>query len=510
MKHKHLLTFLALALALGLGSAAMLSTYANDPETAEACSDEALNSLTSKLNAGTAEIVLDGKICSTENITINQDVTIDLNGHDIYSETANARVLDIKRGNVVIKGQGSIIANDANGAAVRVYGSTDSTATNYTTVTIGNGVNLVGGSNSYGLFVSYNATDYQAYGVTVNFESGSSILGGNGLYINGNLQHDNGPTFNIADGTKIAVAQDGTAIYAAGYGTWNIGAADLSGGTVLGIKAGVANLKGVTMRATSPKVANQPDNNSMNVTGATIQIEQNDGYAGGIDLTIDGGKYTSDQHSVFVTYDTESAARAIGDDFKLQIKNGEFLSADGAEVFDGDFTPNNTVINGGTFTSDVKNLLAANLTQDASGKVISSNPTVTPDPDDQKPDDDKKPTTPSTDDKGKTPDTGVNRASEVSAVFTIGGLGIGVALIAIVALFAAIRRGNVSVEISRESERPTKRSTAKKSTSQRKTTTTSSRKATSSSVKATVRTKRPATRKSTKTVSNRSRGTKKA
>lgn len=505
MKHKHLLSFLALALALGLGSVAMLSTYANDPETAEACSAEALDSLTTKLTAGTAEIALDGKVCPTENIPINQDVTIDLNGHDIYSEVAGARVLDIKHGNVTIKGEGSVIANDTNGAAVRVYGSTDSTVTNHATVTISNGVSLVGGNNSYGLFISYNGSDYQAYGVTINFESGSSVSGGNGLYINGNLQHDQGPTFNIADGVKITAQKDGMAIYAAGYGTWNIGTADLSGGTVLGIKSGIVNLKGTTMRATSPKVANNPDNNSMNVTGATIQIEQNDAYAGGIDLTINGGAYSSDQHSVFVTYGTESVARALGDDFNLQIKGGTFTSADGVEVFDGDFTPENTTISGGTFTSDVKNLLAANLTQDASGKVISSSPTVTPDPDE-----DKKPTTPSTDDKGKTPDTGVNRASEVSAVFTIGGLGVGVALVAIVALFAAIRRGNISVEVIRESDRPAKRSTAKKSTSPRKTASAAAKKASSSRSRASVSAKRSTTHKSTQTASKRSRGAKKA
>lgn len=314
MKHKQILAFLALALALGFGSFAVISTHADDPNTSEACNTEAYTSLQTELAAGTKSIQLTGTICPTSNITINNDVTIDLNDHDIRSVVANARVLDIKQGNVTIKGNGSIIASDTNGAAVRVYGSTDPNATDFTTVTIGDGVNLVGGDDSYGLFVSYNASDYQAYGVTVNLESGSTVLGGNGLYINGMMQHVDGPVFNVADGAKVTAEKDGMAIYAAGYGTWNIGAAELSGGTVLGIKAGVVNLKNTTMQATGDKVENAPDNNSMNATGATIQIEQNDAYAEGIDITINGGEYSSNQHSVFVTYGAEPTARTIGDE----------------------------------------------------------------------------------------------------------------------------------------------------------------------------------------------------
>ncbi len=513
MKYKHLLAFLAVALAIGCGSAAMISTYANDPETAESCNADALSAVVEKLAAGTQEIVLDGTICPTSNLTINKDLVLDLNGHDIISETTNARVLDIREGNVTIKGSGSIIAQKADGAAVRVFGSTNPDLTDFTNVTIEDGVKLIGGTDSYGLFVSYSGQDYQAYGVTINLESGSTILAGNGLAVNGMIQHENGPTFNIADGAIVTATGDGTVIYSAGYSTWNIGKAQLMGGTIIGIKSGIVNLKNTTMRATGTQTDNDPSSNGLNPNGAVIQIEENDDYAGGIDITIDGGTYSSDQNSVFVAYDANALNRAINDDFVLKIKGGTFTSADGKEVFDGNFTAANTQITGGTFTSDIKAFLPEGLTQDQSGKVISSAATVTPtdpDDDDQKADD-PKPTVP--DSTGKTPDTGVNRASEVSAVVTVGGLGVGVALVAIFALIAAIRHpknGILSVEVTRTPAKASKRKSATTSTSKRKTASTASKKATSVKAQATVRTTGSRTRKTTKTASKGAKKAKKA
>lgn len=509
MKYKHLLAFLAVALAIGCGSAAMISTYANDPETAESCDADALNAVVEKLAAGTQEIVLDGTICPSSNLTVNKDLVLDLNGHNIISEAPNARIIDIKEGNVTIKGSGSIIAKEANSAAVRVFGSTNPNLTDFTNVTIEDGVKLIGGTDSYGLFVSYNGQDYQAYGVTVNLESGSTVLAGNGLFVNGMLQHENGPTFNIADGAIVTATGDGTVIYSAGYSTWNIGKAELTGGTILGIKSGVVNLKSTIMHATGTQADNDPSSNGLNPNGAVFQIEENDDYAGGIDITIDGGTYSSDQHSVFVAYDANAMTRAINDDFILKIKGGTFTSADGKEVFDGNFTAANTQITGGNFTSDIKAFLPEGLTQDQSGKVISSAATVTPtDPDHNDPVDDPKPTVP--DSTGKTPDTGVNRANEVSAVVTVGGLGIGVALVAIFALIAAIRHpknGILSVEVTRTPAKASKRKSASTSTSKRKTASTASKKATSVKAQATVRTTGSRTRKTTKSAS---KSTKKA
>ena len=170
-----------------------------------------------------------------------------------------------------------------------------------------------------------------AYGVTVNIEgtliSKPDTRGdkGHGIYINGQIQHlDNAPVINVSG---ASVTSEGDGIYAAGYATWNIVDSNVSGyGMGIGIKAGKLNISGDSViRCTGPNEAPTDGfSNGINASGAAIQIESNDGYAGNIAIDIKDGQIISDNGYSIYEY-------ANGDDNlrldKLDITGGSFQGA---------------------------------------------------------------------------------------------------------------------------------------------------------------------------------------
>ena len=324
-----------------------------------------------------AEIVLAADIVVDQALVIERNLTLNLGGFTLSSATANIRLLDIKKGTVNLTGTGTILTTGAGGIPVRVYGSDDPAATNYTVVTVGKDVTLkTTADNVYGIFISYVTGVLHAYGVVINIDG--TIDAANGPYINGKIRDTEGnvPVININDGATItANGSNSGAIYAAGYAKWNIGAATLTGKSGLIVKSGEINLTGTTVTANGVEANPDPYSDGFNGTGAAIQVEQNGGegnYAGKIDITINGGTYTSENSNAVLAY-TDDKPEDLQQFESLTINGGTFTAAEGHPVINfiqpEDPEATGTVddkaivaINGGSFSSDVTDYVAEGST----------------------------------------------------------------------------------------------------------------------------------------------------
>ena len=281
-----------------------------------------------EIRSGETITLLDDITLNTT-LTINTGAafTIDLNGHNIE---AKDRVIMVERGNVSFTGEGTIEETSPNYGAINIKGSNNSSDVNYTTVSVGKDVTLEAWAPVFITPYEDRVAPY-AYGVTVNIEgtliSKPDTRGdkGHGIYINGQIQHlDNAPVINVSG---ASVTSEGDGIYAAGYATWNIVDSNVSGyGMGIGIKAGKLNISGDSViRCTGPNEApTEGFSNGINASGAAIQIESNDGYAGNIAIDIKDGQIISDNGYSIYEY-------ANGDDNlrldKLDITGGSFQGA---------------------------------------------------------------------------------------------------------------------------------------------------------------------------------------
>lgn len=287
-------------------------------------------------------------------VDINGNVTLDLNGHDIIQTTEKTNVFNVLKGNLNITGKGNIVSGTGASNAIRIYGSKNVADKDYTNVTIGKDVTVE--SDGYGAFITIN--NNRAYGVEVNIYG--TLKGGyNGFFVNGTIQDvdkngfKNFPVVNIYDSANIE------GIYAGGYATWNIGAANIQDKEFgIGLKAGKFNIDGAVISATGEKKEPQGHSNGINPTGSAIQVETSKDYADHIEINIKDATVTSKNGYAFLEYLGETAI------LSLSIENGKFTSANGLEILN---TTENfgltKFIKGGTYSADVvKDYLAAGLT----------------------------------------------------------------------------------------------------------------------------------------------------
>lgn len=176
---------------------------------------------------------------------------------------------------------------------------------------------------------------------------------GAGIYVNGNIQHqDNSPIINLSNTTNIT--STGNGIYAAGYATYNINGAYISGEqSGLGIKSGVFNiLDGTIIGTGEDKTPTNGNNNGINPSGTAIQIESNPGYKGDIELTIKKGTIKSNNSNVIYEYTIKNAPTEVK---SINITGGTYTSKAGKSVFSLSDNFKNThqgFIAGGTYSSD--------------------------------------------------------------------------------------------------------------------------------------------------------------
>lgn len=289
-------------------------------------------------------------------LLINKEITIDLNGNNISFTKNNS--FEVIGGNLTLTGKGTVKEEVPYYGAVMLRGSANKDDINYSTLTVEKDVTLEGWSPIFINQLNGVNKVRDSYGVTVNLYgtlngvADSTGDRGHGIYVNGNIQHkENYPVINIYDGAKITTPGDG--IYAAGYAKWNIEGATINGAIGIGAKSGIFNLKNVYIKATDPYMDPKYWGNGIYSNGAAIQIESNNGYAGAIEITIDGGKYESVNAYAIHHYLASKNGESVNNSLEnLTIKNGTFIGGKdniAIDVVDGE----KIAITGGTYSSSV-------------------------------------------------------------------------------------------------------------------------------------------------------------
>ena len=303
------------------------------------------------------EIVLQNDIIMTDDIIVRgQKINIDLNGNSLTLK-AYIRVYE---GSLEFSGKG-LIKDDREDlrGTIYVYGSTDSKAVSYATLTVGKDVKIE--TKRYGIVVwpiTENKkpvpTYFPTYGTVINFNG--TIISTNenagGITISGNLKNDgkleNAPIINIGK-TAVVKTTAEAALYAAGIGVWNIDGGVFEGKSAIGIKSGKLVINDGTFTATGEFKTGELYGNGIYSTGSSIQIENNKGYAGNIEITINGGTFKSEKGLSIYHYppttDEENALKS------LVINGGVFKAK--YELLEND----NVTIEYGEFASEIIDLL---------------------------------------------------------------------------------------------------------------------------------------------------------
>ncbi len=342
---------------------ALLRTSANSPDiTKITLNSDLVLGLTSAGKKGDIKITRPSDAAPLE---------INLNGHTIRSEgdTTVTYTLQVKSGHVHLTGNGVVKGR----SAVAIYGAKEESATNFSSLTVDSGVELVG-TVMYGVAVMDLKAGSGSYGTTLNLNN--PISAPYGISVIGTIKHtNNAPQIHLGDQTVINAT--GNPIYAAGYANWTIGQAHITSEAGIGIKAGTMVLNGTTVTATGEAKTPDSQTGSIDESGSAIQIEHHPSYADQISITINGGTYQSEQTDVFYEYGlTENPGHPELAQADIDINGGTFIAGgpDG-KIFGGTSDENNIQITSGKFTGqDVssfaeKGYLAEGVEIDENGVV---------------------------------------------------------------------------------------------------------------------------------------------
>lgn len=327
------------------------------PSTVYALTEVKTNEELKEAVKNDSEIVLQNDIIMTDDITVRgQKINIDLNGNSLTLK-AYIRVYE---GSLEFSGKG-LIKDDREDlrGTIYVYGSTDSKAVSFANLTVGKDVKIE--TKRYGIVVwpiTENKkpvpTYFPTYGTVINLNG--TIISTNenagGITISGNLKNDgkleNAPIINIGK-TAVVKTTAEAALYAAGIGVWNIDGGVFEGKSAIGIKSGKLVINDGTFTATGETKTGELYGNGIISTGSSIQIENNKGYAGNIEITINGGTFESDKGLSIYHYppttDEENALKSL-------VINGGVFKAN-YKLLEND----NVTIEYGEFASEIIDLL---------------------------------------------------------------------------------------------------------------------------------------------------------
>lgn len=317
------------------------------------------------------DIVLQNDIVLTDDITVKgQNISIDLNGNTITLKA----YIDVFEGSLEFKGNGLIKDDreDTN-ATIYVYGSTDSKAVAFATLTVGKDVKIE--TKRYGITVwpcEVNENSVKkavpTYETVVNFNGTiiSTNKNAGAITINGNIQNngklENAPIINIGKTAVIKSSAD-TAMYAAGIGSWNIDGGEFEGNSVIGIKSGKLVINDGVFTAVGDPKTGELYGNGIISTGSAIQIENNAGYAGNMEIVINGGTFNSNKGlSIYHYPPTDKQGNALK---SLVINGGNFNAK--FELLDND----NVTIEYGKFVNEIIGYLKNGYIQSKTDGVYS-------------------------------------------------------------------------------------------------------------------------------------------
>ncbi len=391
-----------------IGLAMISNVYAQ--QTQEVTDEQTLNEAITALSTTGGVIDFKNDITTDGLITINTEkpITIKLNTFKLDRKNSSGNtMLNITKGEVTINGPGTVEilhgnAIIANGADVKVTldgGNYISNANAENSILVQNGASIT---------VKGNANINGYYGITVwdensqiNFEKGE--IQAKAFAISGNGSGTSNSVINISGGTLTS--EIGAAIYQPQTGTLNITGGNITGPIAILARQGQVNISGGTITANGN-------------AGETIEI----GYEGQ-ELPLG---------TAIIVDNTEETYEAMA---KVTITGGDFKSnADSPIVSISNTKSDIQVGAGATFDKTVNPLyLEEGLTQNASGKVVTSSSLKPSSPKEEN----KTPTVPEAPNPdntnqaaeganvvdAKNPDTSDNYVSIITAMFiSISGL----------------------------------------------------------------------------------------
>lgn len=245
-----------------------------------------------ELTKALSEAVTGDTIKLTDDITFSSDyirfkgekeLTLDFNNHNL---TGNGETtLIVENGVVTFTGKGTL---DVKDSYVNVWGHEESTSKKKTVLNVDKDVTILG---STGIAIFYDVK-HGAYNTEVNF-AGTIKATKIGITTNGEILNENGPVVNIKKSATItATGEDGTGIYCAGNGTYNIEeGATITGGTGVEVRAGKLNVKGGTITGTAKKLVSEANDGGCTTIGAGIAVVQHTTQLP-IEVNITGGTIT--------------------------------------------------------------------------------------------------------------------------------------------------------------------------------------------------------------------------
>lgn len=295
------------------------------------------------INGADEVCTLTDDVVLTESLMVNRAVTIDLNNHSITPGADNFDMIYVDGASpLTVTGTG-VIGTESSASPFRVLGSENSEDAEYSVLNIEQGVTLK--ADDYAIWIRNRGTSSHSYGVIINF--GGTIDAFDGIYINGKVQDTEGAVseINILNSASITTTEH--AVYAAGYAHWTFGSATITaveGG--VGMKAGTFEFNNTTVTATGEFESPEAYGNGIHPSGAALQLETNAGYADHIELTINGGTYTSEKASTILEYVGATTIKT------LVINDGVFSAGEGKEIFETSTNFNKThFVNGGVFNT---------------------------------------------------------------------------------------------------------------------------------------------------------------
>lgn len=340
----------------------------------------------------------------TDNITLNSPLYI-YKGQTIHLNMNEKNILAgiytpfyINHGALYLEGKGLVTADKPEQSSmVRIMGSDNAEDTNYSVLNIGKDVTIEN-KDGYGIQVPIKNNQRNAvgeveaktpkdtqkqYGVVITID-GEVLVAGKGtaaIFINGTINNKEGnvPEFYIngkvqgpstlykivagTSGEGLAVKNagfeeyysTGSGIYAAGYAKWNI-TGFVGGGIGMYAKGGKFEIKDATIKATAPEFwAPLAYGNGYIAAGTAVILDSNSGYAGAIDVKVDGDtKITSDSGYGIQEVVTQGEVTTQN----ITIIQGEIIGAsDKGALVTTEVGKGNTNIEGGTFNSDITQYL---------------------------------------------------------------------------------------------------------------------------------------------------------
>ena len=348
------ITFIALLVLIGM----TINVQAVEVTTWDDLTDELANGTDTEVTLSGDVSVTDTQILNLNGKTLNTTKTLVVDGGKL-TITGNGKVvttvadplINVLNGGTLTLENGTYESTTYYGAAIQVRGSATDTDVK-TKVNIAKDASITA---NYPVFIPKEG----GFGVVVDVygklhsittTKGSTTKYGAALYINGKLDSTTGnvPVINVYEGASVT-AEESTAVYAAGYGIWNISGGYFEGTEALSIKGGEFYITGGTFKANGEYVENPTaNNNGSEDTGSAISITGNDGYAGNIVLEISNATVTSENG--YAVYETiTNAVQPAVVEGGLKISSGNF------EGKAGDVKADNITefIEGGTFSDEL-------------------------------------------------------------------------------------------------------------------------------------------------------------